>query len=347
MADVAAFKTFLNDFGFKGEQKVLTDDSQGDGMPTREGILTGLKWLVQGAVSGDSLFLLYSGHGTHQQDENGDEEDGQDEAIVPCDEQLILDDELYEILVKDLPQGVKLVCMMDCCHSGSIIDLPYVLKATGQGLKMERDPKAKPNAGGLVIMVSGCMDNQTSADLGRGGAMSLSFADVMRKNPQPSYENLIKEIRNTLMTKLQGQGDVQVPQLASSVDFNDDSVFSLYADGSAMNGQVSTPAPEGEDPNGMGGQDPNGQDPNGMGGQDPNGMGGQDPYGQDPNGMGGQAPYGEDPNGMGGQDPYGMGGQDPNAMGGQDPYGQDPYGQDPNGMGGQDPNGMGGMEGQW
>lgn len=28
-----------------------------------------------------------------------------------------------------LPEGVTLTVVMDCCHSGSILDLPYELKA--------------------------------------------------------------------------------------------------------------------------------------------------------------------------------------------------------------------------
>lgn len=28
-----------------------------------------------------------------------------------------------------LPEGVTLTVVMDCCHSGSILDLPYALKA--------------------------------------------------------------------------------------------------------------------------------------------------------------------------------------------------------------------------
>lgn len=33
---------------------------------------------------------------------------------------MIRDDDLYDLLVKDLADGVHLVSLMDCCHSGML-----------------------------------------------------------------------------------------------------------------------------------------------------------------------------------------------------------------------------------
>ena len=50
-----------------------------------------------------------------------------------------MDDDLYDILVKGLQPGVHVVALFDCCHSGTILDLPYIFKANGEYSKMEID----------------------------------------------------------------------------------------------------------------------------------------------------------------------------------------------------------------
>jgi hypothetical protein len=42
----------------------------------------------------------------------------------------IVDDEIYERLVKKMPANVTVVCLMDSCHSGTALDLPYEINAT-------------------------------------------------------------------------------------------------------------------------------------------------------------------------------------------------------------------------
>ncbi|KAJ3040408.1 Ca(2+)-dependent cysteine protease [Rhizophlyctis rosea] len=117
------------------EVLILTDDQQDPSrIPTRANILNAFKWLVNGAQSGDAFFLHYSGHGSQEKDAHGDENDGVDETIVPVDYQQagqIHDDDINSILVHPLPQGARLTAIFDCCHSGSVMDLPFTYTVDG------------------------------------------------------------------------------------------------------------------------------------------------------------------------------------------------------------------------
>jgi len=112
---------------------VLTDDSYDPSrQPTKQVILAGFQWLLNGAKAGDSLFFHYSGHGSQVRDTNGDEADFLDETILPVDFKSagqIIDDDLNNYLVKALPPGCRLTALMDCCHSGTGMDLPYIFEA--------------------------------------------------------------------------------------------------------------------------------------------------------------------------------------------------------------------------
>merc|ERR1712137_1193460 len=118
------------------------------GRATRKEILDGCAWLVSGVSSGDKLFFHYSGHGTQVADTDGDEEDGMDEALCPADFRVngvIVDDLLHEVLVRKVPAGVQLTAIMDCCHSGTVLDLPYIYQAKGdkpkESIKVEKKKK--------------------------------------------------------------------------------------------------------------------------------------------------------------------------------------------------------------
>lgn len=55
------------------------------------------------------------------------------QTLIPLDFKRagqILDDDLYDRLVKRMREGVTVVVLMDCCHSGTALDLPYEINAT-------------------------------------------------------------------------------------------------------------------------------------------------------------------------------------------------------------------------
>lgn len=93
-----------------------------DRAATRSRLRTEIRRLMTDAADGDYLALHFSGHGSYVPDKDGDEPDGRDECICPCDvftQGAITDDELFE-WYSLRPPGAKLVIFSDSCHSGTV-----------------------------------------------------------------------------------------------------------------------------------------------------------------------------------------------------------------------------------
>ncbi|KAJ8635317.1 hypothetical protein MRB53_009584 [Persea americana] len=119
--DVHAMRNvLLNRFGFDPSHiGVLTDAPGSPVMPTGANIRATLSRMVDQAEPGDVLFFHYSGHGTRiPAQKHGSK---QDEAIVPCDFNLITDVDFRQ-LVNRLPEGASFTVISDSCHSGGLID---------------------------------------------------------------------------------------------------------------------------------------------------------------------------------------------------------------------------------
>lgn len=68
---------------------------------------------------------------------------GYDETLIPVDYERsgqIRDDQIFSTLVGPMKEGVVMTCIMDCCHSGSVLDLPFVFVADGEHDQMGVPP---------------------------------------------------------------------------------------------------------------------------------------------------------------------------------------------------------------
>ncbi len=63
--------------------------------------------------------MYYSGHGLQVDDDNADEEDEKDEAILAYDNEFIRDDDIGNYIQKMSKRGVDIVFIMDSCYSGT------------------------------------------------------------------------------------------------------------------------------------------------------------------------------------------------------------------------------------
>jgi len=120
--------------GFPPDQMLRFLDNGVDHPPTKANLMSAFQRITAYSNPGDTVFLHYSGHGSRVPDEDGDEDDGYDETLVPVDfEQAgqIVDDDILSQLVQPLKSGVNMTCLMDACHSGTVMDLPYRFTADG------------------------------------------------------------------------------------------------------------------------------------------------------------------------------------------------------------------------
>lgn len=229
--DVREMRSLLRERGWSERREdmlVLTDDARDPRyQPTKANILSACRWLTADAQPGDMLLFHFSGHGAQQLDPEFAEEDGMDETIVPVDFQRagqITDNELFRLLVQPLPSGCRLTAVMDCCHSGTGLDLPFTLRH-GARWSCEDNPHF---ALGDVLLFSGCEDDDYSADArpryGKpGGAMTTAFVSVMRSGRQHTYPSLMRE----LDVAMRRGGFSQRPQLSSMQAFHTERPFSL------------------------------------------------------------------------------------------------------------------------
>eukprot|EP01018_Ginkgo_biloba_P039151 Gb_12947 [translate_table: standard] len=123
--DVSGMRTTLiHRFGFaKKNIDLLIDTDAEHAQPTGQNIRLALLKMIEQAKPGDVLFFHYSGHGTLVPKENNGSanNEGYDECIVPCDFNLITDED-FRSIVNKVPLGATFTMVSDSCHSGGLID---------------------------------------------------------------------------------------------------------------------------------------------------------------------------------------------------------------------------------
>ena len=211
--DVNAIKERITNQGFTSVNTITDLTTK---KPTRNNILTEFKNLLVNSQAGDLLFFMYSGHGSYALDRNGDEQDGYDELIVTSDLQGITDDEFKTLIQQNLKKDVTLFAMFDCCFSGSFLDLKYQYMDSMNYDNYTENNK-DDNTIGNVFMISGCTDEQTSADAVINnkacGAMSWSLLESLKQQQKLSWRELVKSMRDLLkISKFD-----QIPQFSSGL----------------------------------------------------------------------------------------------------------------------------------
>lgn len=153
--DESIVKETLSALGFNTDNIFLIRDREA----TKEGILAYFRALQTKLKEGDIVYIHYSGHGQQVMDDNKDELDKLDEAIVPYDspqkfqkgiyegEKLIRDDligELTDRLRLKCGKSGQVILVLDSCHSGTGTRGPG--KARGTNIIMAPENFITPNS---------------------------------------------------------------------------------------------------------------------------------------------------------------------------------------------------------
>lgn len=220
----AQLRTF---FPAMGETRLLTDDTATK--PTKANILAAINWLVSGLVAGQNVVFHFSGHGGRVRDTNGDEVTGLDSCLYALGMETITDDDLRSALAARVPAGCKCLVILDCCHSGTAVDLRYRWQAPSATQLTYTEATAYPKTAGSVLFLSGCRDTEYAMDtVGKDdrpcGAMTMALLDTWRTyGAAIKLKYLLWDVRKYL----KDNGYSQVPQLETGLFQDMNGVFDL------------------------------------------------------------------------------------------------------------------------
>lgn len=185
-------------------------------------------------VAGDTMLLTLACHGAQLKDVTGDEHDARDETWCLYD-RMVIDDEAFTAF-SGFKEGVRIFVLSDSCHSGSSVrklaaamdrdglgelDVPSKTfrcitpfldtKVFNRFLPQYEKIKATTFEGAIardggpdVVLISGCQDNQTSADLPTNGFFTSHLKTVWNGGKfNGDYRAFHREITNSMNTQTQ------------------------------------------------------------------------------------------------------------------------------------------------
>lgn len=200
---------------------VYTDPAHA-GALTRSGMVKILKDAASATYKErlDLLYIHYSGHGTCIPDTSADEADFSDECLVPLDFRTsgyIVDDVMQKIFQSFNPK-TKVVCVFDCCHSGTLLDVRYSWPMKSQSTMYPIVENTRCRIAAPVLTISGCMDHQTSAESYTNGqvqgAMTSVLLEVLQAHPQARSNVYL--IVSKMRKLLSSRGYSQEPKVCSN-----------------------------------------------------------------------------------------------------------------------------------
>lgn len=151
----------------------------------------------------------YSGHGASVLDDNNDEKDNRDEALVPSDFRVsgVIRDDYINSLFKYFNPKTRVFFVFYCCHSATMGDVKY----SWEGPIQCAVENILCDVSARIITLSGCLDDQTSADAYNVladrkyiGALTACLLLTLREQKQlTNVFTLLAQVREKLQQRLQ------------------------------------------------------------------------------------------------------------------------------------------------
>lgn len=176
------------------ETVILTDDEE---PVTRNVFENAFSWALSGYPSSEYarsrnyrgkelakntlLYIFVAGHGSSVMDLDGDEIDGKDEVYV-CSDGLIYDDWIRKML-QNVPSGVTVVLMFDCCSSGTICDLGFVCNLQNNRVVTRKGVVLSPanKISADVLCLSACNDGSVTFENEVGGLFTTALLGIVKR----------------------------------------------------------------------------------------------------------------------------------------------------------------------
>lgn len=238
--DVPLIKNSLLINGFLEQDITILLDAKAN----KQGILDALEQLQSKIVKGDIIVIHYSGHGQQIFDDNGDEIDNKDEAIVPYDAfarysdtykggNHLRDDTIGNIITNfrnKLGKSGQLLVLLDSCHSGSATRGAKARGGQGTFAPVGWSEKTSEKTNGSAmlektiidkdaapfVMITGASAEELNYEYEGFGSLSFAFSKAMTDlGTDFSYRQLFSKIT----TNMNVISPKQTPTIEGDMDY--------------------------------------------------------------------------------------------------------------------------------
>ena len=208
---------------------ILRDDLGRDNItPTKDNILKNIRQIAEKSNDKSTSIICFSGHGIEMEaskERNFTETDNKDSAIITSELDksmgVITDNELYSEITQI--KG-KIICVFDCCNSGTVLDLPnkWIYDSERDTFKYYKENENNP-VNKNIICLSAARDIEVTYDVWSNeysnyiGIVSKNAIEYYLYNARKASINII-DLAMSIQAKLVEEGYPNKIVVSSSSD---------------------------------------------------------------------------------------------------------------------------------